>query len=328
MVKGFKILSTEEENTLSLSEKKEYYQQLREYLTNRKLKVTTPGATTIAPKLKNITNKIAISVTKMFSDKNVEWLYDGMENIPEGPVLFAHTHQGLLDGFVWIPTIDKHCIILHGKEVNKLLLLFQLNTGLILVTKEDKENNLNSKLDMIKLLSEGHSVSYFPEGTWNLSPNKLHLPMRHGFLDIARKANVPVVPVVHEYTYDTSTEKERITRIHTRYGEPIKIGLEDNISEKLEEYKEKISTIRYDLLEEKGIFKRIEVSNKDYINYLKGNYKNLKLGKLDWEKERRNIYTAQDEFYKYHHINDVAFDSDGNLLASPQDVKVLNYTKK
>lgn len=328
MKKEFKILSSSEERELSISELKEYYVKLREYLLERKLKVTTPGATTIAPKLKNITNKIAVSVTKMFTNKNVEWIYDGTENIPDGPVLFAHTHQGLLDGFVWIPTLDKHCILLHGEEVNKLLLLFQLNTGLILVKKGDRQNNLNSKLDMIKLLLEGHSIAYFPEGTWNLSPNKLYLPMRHGFLDIARKANVPVVPVVHEYTYDTSSEKETITRIHTRYGEPIIIGLNDDISEKLEEYKEKIATMRYELLEEKGIFKRIEISNQDYINYLKGNYRNLKFGKLDWEKESKNIFSAQDEFYKYHHINEVPFDENGNLLESPEDVKTLYYKRK
>ena len=118
MKKEFKILSSSEERELSISELKEYYVKLREYLLESKLKVTTPGATTIAPKLKNITNKIAVSVTKMFTNKNVEWIYDGTENIPDGPVLFAHTHQGLLDGFVWIPTLDKHCILLHGEEEN------------------------------------------------------------------------------------------------------------------------------------------------------------------------------------------------------------------
>lgn len=30
---------------------------------------------------------------------------DGQENIPDGAVIFAGTHQGILDGFVWIPYI-------------------------------------------------------------------------------------------------------------------------------------------------------------------------------------------------------------------------------
>lgn len=71
----------------------------------------------------------------MFSSKNVKIISDGQENIPDGPDIFAHTHQGILDGFVWIPQIDRHCFILHGSDVNKLLLMCQYNTGLILTKK-------------------------------------------------------------------------------------------------------------------------------------------------------------------------------------------------
>lgn len=334
----FQPLSSKEEKKLNKEELLEYYKKLREYALNRKLTNTTPGATTMAPKLKEPTNQVATFVTKLFSDANVEWLCDGQENIPEGPVIFAHTHQGILDGFVWIPKIDRHCLILHGADVNKLLLLCQINTGLVLVRKADpekdsieivkevKEYNHNAKLDMIKLLLENHSISYFPETTWNLSPNKIHLPLHYGFLDTARKANCPVVPVVHEYTYISNEKKEKISRIHTRFGKTIYITAEDDILEKLEEYKEIISTIRWDLINEKGLFERSSISNWEYINFLKGNYKNLRFGKLDLDKERKNIYTAQDEFYTFHHINDVPFDDEGNLLETEEvrKLKILN----
>lgn len=328
MEKNFKILSLKEEEKLSNEELLKYYDELRDYIKKRKLTNTTIGATIIGPKLKGITNKIAIAVTKMFSDKNVEWLCDGKENIPNGTIILAHTHQGILDGFVWIPQIDRHCLILHGQEVNKLLLLCQLNTGLILSKKSDRENNNNAKLDMIRLLLENYSISYFPEGTWNLSPNKLHLPMRYGFLDIARKANVPVVPVVHEFTYASDDKKEKITKIHTRFGKPIYITPNDDISEKLKEYEESISTMRWELIEEKGLFERKNISNKEYINFLKGNYKNLKLGKLDLTKERDNIYTANNDFFAFHHINDIPYDDNGNLLETKEVVKLRKINKK
>lgn len=327
-MENFKILSIKEEDQLTIQQKEEYYKKLREFVLQRKLTNTTPGATSIGPKLKGVTNKIAIAVTKMFSDKNVEWLCDGQENIPEGTVILAHTHQGILDGFLWIPQIDRHCLILHGQEVNRLLLLCQLNTGLILSKKNDKKNNNNAKLDMIRLLLEGHSISYYPEGTWNLSPNKLHLPMRYGFLDIARKTNVPIVPVVHEFTYDSTEKKEKITRIHTRFGKPIYINCQDDITEKLREYEESISTIRWELIEEKGLFCRKFITNQEYINFLEGNYKNLKLGKLNIKKERDNIFTADDEFFKFHHINDVPYDENGNLLDTEEVVKIKKINKK
>ena len=327
MEKEFKLLSIKEEEKLSLEEKKIYYKELKEYVLNRELKVTTKGATTVAPKLKNITNKLAKLTCDIFA-KNAEWVSDGQENIPLGNVIFAHTHQGLLDNFVWIPEVDKHCIILHGAEVNKLLLVIQLNTGLILVKKGDQENNTNAKLDMIKLLLEGHSISYFPESTWNMSPNKLHLPLNYGFLDIARKTGVPVVPVVHEFTYDTSTDKENITKIHSRFGKPIYINMEDDILEKLHEYSESISTMRYELIEEKGLYIRKTITNLDYINYIKGNYKNLKLGKLDIEKERKYIFRDNPDFYLFHHINEVSFDEDNNFLDTEEVIKLKEINKK
>lgn len=312
----FQLLTSAEERKLTIEERKEYYKQLREYVKQRKPQVTTPGATTLGPILKKPTNTIARAVTKLFVNKDVEWVCDGQENIPEEAAIFAHTHQGILDNFVWIPTIDRHCLLLHGAEVNKLLLLAQMNTGLVLVKKEDKQNNLDAKLDMIRHLTDGHSIVYFPEGTWNLSPNKLHLPMRHGFLDIARKANVPVVPVVHEYTYDTTGERIKIAKIHTRYGTPIYISPEDDIQEKLEEYEEAISTLKFELMEEKGLFRRDEVDNSEYAKFLKESHKNLALGQLDWDKETRSIFGAGND--PFHYINDVPVDESGEFVDTPE----------
>lgn len=146
---------------------------------------------------------------------------------------------------------------------------------------------------------------YYPEGTWNLSPNKLHLPMRYGFLDIAQKAEVPVVPVVSEFTYDASQERERITKVHIRFGRAVAVGRTDDLKAKLAEYEERISTLRWELIEEKGIYPRDGVPDQEYVNYLKGNIRNLKLGKIDLDKERAGIYGFEDDFYRFYPINDL-----------------------
>jgi len=181
---------------------------------------------------------------------------------------------------------------------------------------------------MISLLLRGHSISYFPESAWNLSPNKLHLPLSFGLIDTAKKAGVPIIPVVHEYTYDTSSEKENITKIHSRYGTPIYIKEEDDLLEKLREYEEQISTMRYDLIEEKGIFRRSGIKSTDYINYLKGNYNNLKFGKIDVNAERKYLFRSNDDFYKFHHINDVPFNEEGELLDTKEVLKLKILNKK
>ena len=310
----FNILSLKEEKQLNKEELLEYYAKLKDYVQKRNFTNTTPGALTIAPKLKGITNKISDKLTRILCRSKVEIIADGQENIPNGPVIFAGTHQGILDGFVWIPHMPRHCVILHGASVRTVLKLVQLNTGLILVDKESKENRQNAKLDMMKILLDGHSIVYFPEGTWNLSPNKLHLPMSYGFLDIARKTDSAVVPVVMEYSYDSTKDIEHINKIHIRFGNPIYVDVLDSLEKRLIEYEEAVSTIRWELIEEKGISPRSTVSNWDYINYLKGNLRNLKIGGIDLDSERKHILGAEDDFYLFHNINDFSFNNRGELL--------------
>jgi len=328
MNKEFKVLSLKEEQQLSKEELREYYKEFREYVLNRELTNTTPFATVIGPLLKKPVVKVADKLVRFFTNKNIDWIYDGTEKIPDGAVIFANTHQGLLDNFVWMPTIDRHAVILHSIDISKLLLLAEYTTGLVLVKKGDKVNNLNAKLDMINLLLNGTSIIYFPESAWNLSPNKLHLPLSYGMIDISKKTKKPIVPVVHEYTYEPNEEKEVITKIHTRYGKPIYVKEEDDLLEKLIEYEECISTLRYELIEEKGIFRRSDITNFDYINYLKGNYKNLEFGKINVDIERKYLFRADDDFYKFHHINDIPFDEAGNLLDTKEVIKLKSLNKK
>ena len=323
---SFKILSFKEERLLSHEELKDYYNAYREYVVNRKLQTTTKGAITVAPKLKKYVNKLDFFVTDLLAGCKLERVVDGIENIPkDGGVLFANTHQGILDNLCWIPSNPRHSVILSASDVRKVLINVQLCTGMVLVNKDkqDKENRQDAKLDMMHILMKGHTIMYFPEGTWNLSPNKLFLPMSFGFLDVAQKAGVPVVPMVTELTYDTSTDKEKITKMHIRYGKPIYVSMEDDLLQKLEDYQETIATIRWELIEEKGLFERKTITNWDYINYLKGNYRNLKFGKKDLKLERSRIRGASDDFYLFHHINDVPFNEKGELLET-EEVKRIN----
>ncbi|MBD5510548.1 MAG: 1-acyl-sn-glycerol-3-phosphate acyltransferase [Lachnospiraceae bacterium] len=301
----FRVLSLREEQQLGKNEILEYYFEFKDFILKRKLTNTTLGALTVAPKLKKLTNKLATKVTRFFCRSNVEIIVEGKENIPEGSVIFASTHQGILDGFVWIPFMPRHCVILHGASVRTVLKLAQMNTGLILVDKDSKKSRQNAKLDMINILIKGHSIMYFPEGTWNLSPNKLHLPISFGFLDIARKAETAIVPVVMEYSYDSTKDIECIKKIHIRFGKVMYVKAYDDLKQKLFEYEEIISTMRWELIEEKGVFTRKSISNQEYKNFLKGNLRNLQLGGIDINSERSHILGADDEFYLFHHINDI-----------------------
>lgn len=318
MKEEFKILSLHQEKQLSDRELEKYFESLRRNLENRKLTNTTPGARFLGPRLKKVTNKIADALTRMLGDKDVVITSEGQCNIPDGAVLFAHTHQGLLDNFAWIPTCPRHSMIFHSAKVKTYLKLGQMNTGLVLVDKDDKTSRINAKLDTIQLLLEGYSVSIWPESTWLLSPNKLHLPMNYGFLDIAKKTGVPIVPVVSRYFFDTSNEKGRIPKIHISYGAPICVGTKDSLEEKLEQYTEQVSTMRWNIIENEGTHRRADVSNTDYINYLKANLNAIKMGGADINVEHRNLWGYSNDFYRFFHINEIPFDENGNLLETEE----------
>jgi len=323
------FLSNKEENQLSEDDKAKYYEKLRQYCLDRKFTNTTIGATFIGPKLKKITNMLARKVCNVLAGGEVNVVTDGITNIPDGAVIFAGSHQGVLDGFVWITDCPKHALVVHSAETSKILLGAQINTGLILVTKkrENWKSRINAKFDMMSALLKGHSIIIFPETAWNLSPNKLHLPCNWGFLDVAQKTGRPVVPIVMEYIYDTSCDKEKITDIFIRYGEPIVVTENDNLADKLEMYKEIVSTMRWEFIEKKGLFTRSEVTNVDYINYVKGNLRNLEMGKIDINVERVGIQGANEEFYKFHHINDVPWDAWGNLLQTEEVEKIKKINR-
>ncbi len=102
MKSDFRFLPYEEEKQLPMYGLLKYYEDLRGNLLKHKMKVTTPGALTIAPKLKRITGIIADKVSDVLAGGEMELICDGTDNIPNGPVLFACTHQSIQDNFVWI----------------------------------------------------------------------------------------------------------------------------------------------------------------------------------------------------------------------------------
>lgn len=300
-----------DEVKLEEAERQKYLKELREYMRDRKLTNTTFGATFWGPKLYKPTIRIAQKVTEVFMEKDAPVFVEGQENIPEETVIFALNHQGILDNFIWLPYVGRHSLILHGAEVNKLLLAAQLNTGLIKVIKGDKENNRGAKEDMITLLMNHHSVVWFPEGTWNLSPNKYLLPTSYGLIDVARIAKVPIIPVAVECSYGWKDNKTAIEQAYVRFGEKIVVSDFDDLPMLLQTYRDRMSTMLYELQEKKGVFcRRTTDMDREYAGFLEMSYRNLKLGKLNRKKERKYIFQAQDDFYQFHNINEYAYDGD------------------
>ena len=345
MNKEFKILTSQEEKELNSSELKNYYENLRKYLLSTKHSDNlSKGSLTLCkylnPLVRNGITKFASFMSKNEEVKEkltlkqsislklksklatiedlpkYEIIVDGADKVKDLVGIYAHTHQSKDDHLHYAVTNPNHTIILNSAVMSEKYKMAVDGNGAVYVDKDSKESKNNAKLELIRLLLNGKSITVFPESAWNLSPNKLHLPLYLGIVDIAKKANVPIIPVLQEYTYDEEIldGKERIKRVYIKYGEPIYVKENDDLVDKLNEYSEQISTMRWEFLRKNGVYKRSDISNRLYTNHIRGCIRNLENAEIDVNVEKSGIYGANNDFYLFHHLNAVDFDANDNLL--------------
>ncbi len=119
----------------------------------------------------------------------------GSEHLPDGPVIFMSNHQSNFDilsllaamprRFHWIAKKELFDIPLFGASMRR--------GGYIALDRGDGRKALQSLDAAAATIHQGKSVVLFPEGT--RSPDGNLLPFKRGGFILARKADVPVVPV-------------------------------------------------------------------------------------------------------------------------------------
>ena len=121
---------------------------------------------------------------------------EGREHLQrKGPAIFVFNHQSLLDSLVLAHLLRKDAVAFCKKEMatNPLLgpLLRQLDT--VFVDREDK--NQSAVLQQaLAVLASGRSLVIAPEGTRSVLGEIQSF--KHGAFFLARKAGVPLVPIV------------------------------------------------------------------------------------------------------------------------------------
>lgn len=318
----FKVLTTKEEE--QVEDLCAYYVKLREYLKNAKYTHQNEVALKIKEKLNILTKKILKYVLKY------DIKIDGLENVPTGPVIYASSHQDFFDIINSIYANPEHCLTLNASNIRTALKLLLLINGVIFIKRDSKESRYLATVEMEKALAKGKSINLYPEATWNCTPSKLHLPFNVGMMRMAKRMNVPVIPVVQEYTYDETKldGKSHVKSVHIAFGEPVYVKTEDDVFEKLNEFDEKFSTIRWNLIEEKGLFKADEMSNKIYTNFIKARIRDWKIPNNNIYEERNAVFGSSDERYLFYPVNDVDFDENDNLLPTEYVRKLNKINKK
>lgn len=103
---------------------------------------------------------------------------------------------------------------------------------------------------------------YFPEGTWNLSPNLPVLPCYWGIVDVARKSNAIIIPVAAD-----------------QYNKHFKINIGKNFdmmkydddlvgkSKAIRELRDELATLKWEIWEtERGL--RSEIKDDEWEEYI------------------------------------------------------------
>lgn len=235
----FKPLSKEEKENLSSEEKNEYYKQLRTYYQslpydekeNKELESNYVKCLKIGLPLFKLAYK------PMIINK---------EKLPkENGVIYVANHLGSLDQFPIMSAIGyapTHYLAASTLLPLKRGLLYR-KTGCVFVDREDPNSRQDSKDKLAQYILNGSNVFMFPEGTRNRT-GKFMLKFKLGAVSLAQQTGAKIVPFAVNNNYKIGGNN-----LMVRVGNPISIGIDDNLVEKNEELRNQIATMIWDNME-------------------------------------------------------------------------------
>ena len=241
-------------------------------------------------KLRRLINPIVRGVLPLKTKTKLKIIHRAP--LPKEPVIFAATHGFREDVEDSLITAGRHAYILIGSLDqffnSRIDNVSGWINGAVLVDREDKESRAASKDKMKAVLEKGASILMYPEGTWNVSPNKLMAGIFPGVYDVAKDAGVKVVPIAThrngEYVYSLRGKAFDITA-HER-------------TEGLRLLRDKMATMKWKLYEKFPVVKRSELPEGEaakeywakYVHDLKA-----EVPHFEHELEERSIFRHKGE---------------------------------
>lgn len=159
----------------------------------------------------------------------------GLENLPEGPVLFVSNHEGNFDIPSLIAHIPKPFAFMSKVEVKKLPIIkdWMVAMNCVFIDRTNRRSAMHSITDMVSTIKAGHSMIIFPEGTRSIG-NEVR-EFKSGFVRIAKDARVPIIPIAIVGTADIMEKnRNKITPAHVEICilEPISVETIHSLTQK------------------------------------------------------------------------------------------------
>lgn len=137
---------------------------------------------------------------------------DGLQHIPEGPVLIASNHEGNFDIPVLIGALEKPFGFIAKVEIKKVPVLSAWMEAIncVFIDRKNREKSTDSIMAGVELLKNGNSLVIFPEGTRSKGgPVGL---FKAGGFRLAKDSGVPIVPISIQGTADVFEKNGRLVK--------------------------------------------------------------------------------------------------------------------
>lgn len=200
---------------------------------------------------KNLINKVGILVRRplhpiilkqMPGRRNFDLVVLNDKPKVDGPALYIVSHSTPYDAPVTCEVLQEHFYILVGKQKLQLLdrAFFQLN-GRHYVDRSDSTKQQKVADNIVRTINNGMNYVIYSEQTWCIKPSTPINHLRRGWVDIAKRAHCPVIPLALEF-YELTDNV-----CYAKFGEPFIVEAgEDKIAvnNRLEDT---LATLKFDI---------------------------------------------------------------------------------
>ena len=190
--------------------------------------------------------------------------------------IYVMNHSSKHDAPIACEAIKKHFYVLVGKQRLELIdkAFFWLN-GIVYIDRKDKQSKKRGFRKMLEILKAGDNILTYPEGTWNMTPSKPLIPLSWGIIELAQKAEVPIIPLVAEYHPDSC---------YVKFGEQIYVDAEMSKKEGIEQVEDALATLKWDIWELFPVAKRTEQMKEEFESMIQKRIDDYPKLNLEYEK--------------------------------------------
>ena len=254
-----------EVENLSVSDKKRYYEELRDYCKAASEKYKTDIT---------LPQRIMAKIGKGLRNFDIEII--GRENMPKDGCLVVCNHSNTHDAFLAAEVLYKVGVpssFLAGIEgLSRAEIALLKSARATMISRNDKESTINGVCDFSSKLIGGDTCVIYGEGTWNLHPFKPMQNIKIGASKIVAIAEKPIVPVIYEYVEIpdlTSKEKDLYTKCIITIGKPIIIDSTKSLIEQTVFVQTTMENMRKELWRELGTYRerKEDVNPEIYVNH-------------------------------------------------------------